>query len=73
MSHDCTSSCTAGWKGGKKCHCTSCGETLSCPAHFDNHRDKGECIDPTKLGLTKNDHGVWVQKGEVDEEESSTP
>jgi hypothetical protein len=73
MSHDCTAKCVAGWPAGKKCHCTACGETMSCPAHFDKHRDKDSCINPRKLGLTKNDFGVWVQKGEVDEEESSTP
>jgi hypothetical protein len=73
MSHDCKAECVAGWPSTKRCHCTACGRDFSCPVNFDLHRDKDECLDPRRVGLRKSDYGVWVRKGEVDEEESSTP
>jgi hypothetical protein len=73
MSHDCTPKCVAGWPSTKRCHCTVCGFDFSCPKNFDLHRDNDQCLDPTTVGLAPNKLGIWIQKGEVDEEESSTP
>jgi hypothetical protein len=73
MSHDCKAKCVAGWPSTARSHCTVCSRNFSCPKNFDKHRDNDKCLDPRTVGLMLNKLNTWVRKGEVDEEESSTP
>lgn len=40
-------------------HCTVCHRTFGGVSNFDKHRRDGWCIDPSTLGMTLNDNGVW--------------
>lgn len=40
-------------------HCTVCHLTFGGVSGFDDHRKDGWCIDPTTLGMTQNERGIW--------------
>ena len=66
MSHQCNAECVSGWSPGRKCHCTGCAENFSTVGNFDRHRPKGECLDPSTVGLIKGERGTWIKEGETD-------
>lgn len=66
MSHQCNAECVSGWSPGRRCHCAGCSQNFSSVRNFDLHRINDKCVDPSTVGLVKNDRGTWTQEGETD-------
>jgi len=63
LTHSC-GRCGARWSGLDRAHCTA------CPAHrtfddvelYDAHREAGQCLPPSRLGLVRNKGGIWQRR-----------
>jgi len=63
LTHSC-GRCGARWSGLDRAHCTACPahRTFDDVALYDAHRQNGQCLAPSRLGLVRNKGGIWQRR-----------
>lgn len=55
--------CPARWGGYNTSHCGACHETFSTVGNFEKHRVRGQCVDPSSVGLVKTKYWATPNDG----------